>query len=275
MFPVVFAIGGTAPAIGTSAAIALAGLGALLVVTIVGAWLCFRHIPNEMVGVVEKLWSRKGSVPEGRIIALDGEAGYQAHLLRGGLHFGLWRWQYRVHKVALVTIPQGQIGYVYARDGDMMPPSQTLARVVHCNNFQDARAFLGESAANDEPAGQRGRQRGVLREGVYAINPALFVVMTEDAVLHLPHLLDARESTGGPGCQTKPHEAGGFRPISVGAAVTANDPLHPDKAHAVDWTGIVTVHAGPSLPVGEIIAPPVGTDSADVDYHNNYQDPEA
>ena len=41
---------------------------------------------------------RAGSVPEGRIIALGREAGYQADLLRGGIHFGLWRWQYRVHK---------------------------------------------------------------------------------------------------------------------------------------------------------------------------------
>src|SRR5262249_54055151 len=152
----------TSPALGTSAAIALAAVVALAIVAIIGAWLGVRRIPNQMVGVVEKLWSRKGSVSEGQIIALNGEAGYQADLLRGGLHFGLWRWQFRVHKFPLVTIPQGQIGYVYARDGDALPPSQTLARVVECNNFQDARAFLGESAHDDRPAGQRGRQRGVL-----------------------------------------------------------------------------------------------------------------
>src|SRR4051812_6205580 len=49
------------------------------------------YIPNDKVGMVEKWWSRRGSVPEGRIIALGGEAGYQADLLRGGLHFGYWR----------------------------------------------------------------------------------------------------------------------------------------------------------------------------------------
>ena len=53
-----------------------------------------RIIPNDQVGIVEKLWSPKGSVTEGRIIALNGEAGYQVDLLRGGVHFGLWRWQY-------------------------------------------------------------------------------------------------------------------------------------------------------------------------------------
>ena len=43
-----------------------------------------------------------------------------------------------MHKVRLVTISQGKIGYVYARDGEPLPSSQTLGRVVPCNNFQDA-----------------------------------------------------------------------------------------------------------------------------------------
>src|SRR5262245_19676931 len=159
------------------------------------AWLTLRFIPNNCVGVIEKLWSLQGSVPEGRILALDGEAGFQADLLRGGIHFGYWRWQYRVHVCPLVTVPQGRIGYAHARDGQPLPPSQTLGSAVACNNFQDARAFLvGQVPAvvgqvsdlPDKPAacrtGQRGRQLAILREGVYAINPALFVVMTESAV---------------------------------------------------------------------------------------------
>src|SRR5262245_65345871 len=71
----------------------------LLVIPEIIAWLALRYIPNDYVGIVEKLWSASGSVPEGRIIALNGEAGYQAELLRGGLHMGLWRWQYAVHQV--------------------------------------------------------------------------------------------------------------------------------------------------------------------------------
>ena len=102
-------------------------------------------IREDCIGIVNKKFVLVGShktLPDGQIIALNGEAGYQADLLRGGLHFGLWRWQYRVHKVPLVTIPQGKVGYVYARDGQALPPSQTLGRVTACNNFQDARAFL-------------------------------------------------------------------------------------------------------------------------------------
>ena len=42
-----------------------------------------------------------------------------------------------------------------------------------------------------------------------------------------------------------------------------------------DKTGIVTVHDGPSLPMGDIIAPPVGETPEHPHYHNNFQDPEA
>jgi uncharacterized membrane protein YqiK len=249
----------------------LVGLAVLLLF-----WLTARIIPNQQVGVVEKLWSSRGSVPEGRIIALNGEAGYQADLLRGGVHFGLWRWQYRVHKVPLVTIPQGKIGYVYARDGDALAPSQTLARVVPCNNFQDARTFLGQPGEQETATrGQRGRQRAILREGVYAINPALFVVMIEDAVYYLPQLLAAHESSSLASWQQQLSEINGFDPVVVGASVKAVDPLHPESTINVDSIGIVTVHDGPSVEAGEIIAPAVGIDASDPHYHNNYQDPEA
>jgi uncharacterized membrane protein YqiK len=329
--------------------LALIAAGILLVLVLVAlfSWLTLRYIPNQQVGVIEKLWSPRGSVPEGSIMALEGEAGYQADLLRGGLHFGLWRWQYRVHKVPLVTIPQGKIGYVYARDGDPLQPSQTVGRVVACNNFQDARAFLGRPGADGEEAerGQRGRQRAILREGVYAINPALFMVITEDAVYRLG-LQGHRELETLVSWQKELRRINGFSPVVVGASLrvleavddeeggtrrarvrVASDtsgeevtmkctgcghrftapapetpgeartvkcphcgqamrivgpaipeapaPLDAEAQRGVDSIGVVTVHDGPSLPPGEIIAPGVGNDSHDPNYHNNYQDPEA
>src|SRR4029453_16856196 len=60
-----------------------------------------------------------------------------------------------------------------------LPPTQTLGRTVACNHFQDAGAFLASG-------GQRGRQRAFLREGVFAVNLALFVVITEEFVLSGP-----------------------------------------------------------------------------------------
>ncbi len=287
----------------------LAGVifGAALIVVILLlliVWLTVRYIPNQKVGVVEKLWSGRGSVQEGRIIALDGEAGYQADLLRGGLHFGLWRWQYRLHKVPLVTIPQGKIGYVYARDGEPLPPSQTLGRVVECNNFQDAHTFLGhtDQEGSENPRGQRGRQRAILREGVYAINPALFVVITEDAVYCLG-IQGQRELETLEGWQRELRRMDGFSPVIVGAPIhyvadvvdtadTGQTAMAADAVRVrrprsaaqeisegtevpIDTIAIVTIHDGPSLPPGEIIAPALGNDSSDPNYHNNYQDPEA
>ncbi len=285
----------------------LVGLLIVMVLLLLIVWLTVRYIPNQQAAVVEKLWSGSGSVPEGRIIALDGEAGYQADLLRGGLHFGLWRWQYRLHKVPLVTIPQGKIGYIYARDGEPLPPSQTLGRVVSCNNFQDARTFLGSPSEEGTPSvcGQRGRQRAILREGVYAINPALFMVITEDAVYHLSMRTGTREYQTLMSWQQELRRIDGFSPVIVGASMRVREavaaeadeedspqrvkrgrivgasipeapvPLDVEAQRDVDTVAIVTVQDGPSLVPGEIIAPALGNDSSDPNYHNNYQDPEA
>jgi uncharacterized membrane protein YqiK len=245
-------------------------LGALVVI-----WLSLgmRYIPNNMVGIVEKLWSAKGSISSGRIIATHGEAGYQADVLRGGIHFFLWRVQYRIHRAPLVMIGQGKIGYAYARDGEPLQPSQTLGRFVECNNLQNARAFLGEPRGN-EGAGQRGRQRTILREGVYAINLAMFVVVTEDTVYRLD-MQGRQEFQAILGWQQELKQVNGFDPVVIGGLVTCEDPLSPGKMMQVDSIGIVTVQDGPSLAPGEIIAPAVGTGPNEATYHNNYQDPEA
>jgi uncharacterized membrane protein YqiK len=264
--------------VGPSLLVPLAWLVCLVVAAVVLIEaLGIRYISNSRVGIVEKLWSLRGSVPEGRIMALDGEAGFQADVLRGGLHLGYWRFQYRIHKLPLVTVPQGKIGYVYARDGQPLPPSQTLGRVVACNHFQDARTFLvGEPGGpeSESPGGQRGRQRAILREGVYALNLALFVVITDDAVYRLD-VGGQRELKTLVSWQTELNELLGFLPVVIGGPLEAPDPLLPGKSIQVDSMGIVTVQDGPSLGPGEIIAPAVGTEQTGKDFHNNYQDPEA
>ena len=256
----------------------------ILVAGAVLFWLCFRWIPNDRIGVVEKWWSLAGSVTEGRIIAPAAEAGYQADILRGGLHFGWWRWQYAIHTAPLVSIPEGKIGYVFARDGEPLPPSQTLARVVDCNNFQDARGFLGLESPTDATtgriAGQKGRQRAILREGVYAINPALFTVISENAVFALKIVQTRAEQESLGRWLAELRAASGFEPVVVGkgtavAAIPDHDSAVVAAETPADSLAIVTVHDGPSLAPGEIIAPTVGGDLADADYHNNYQDPEA
>ena len=210
----------------------------------------FRYIPNDRVGIVEKLWSPSGSVTRG-IIALNGEAGFQPALLRGGWHV-LTPFQYRLHQMPLVTIPQGKIGYVFARDGEPLPPTQTLAGNVKANDFQDVAAFL-------RAGGQRGPQRKILREGTYALNTAQFVVITSERVYFLA--LDAGEADTFKRMAALIAERRGFEPVVI--------------KDAEDAIGIVTVHDGPSLPQGQIIAPTVGDDAkTPTIYHNNFQDPE-
>lgn len=210
-----------------------------------------RYIPNDRVGVVEKRWSVRGSVKSG-FIALEGEAGFQPEVLRGGVHY-LMPFQYRVHKMPLVTIPQGKIGYIFARDGRPLGATQTLAANPTAVNFQDVRAFLGKG-------GQRGPQRAILREGTYAINLAEFLVVTEGKLFYLG-MSKEEDSIFRQMAQTVA-ERGGFAPVVIKGAD--------------DLIGVVTVHDGPSLPQGELIAPVVGEDSHDLrTYHNNFQDAEA
>ncbi|WP_284315074.1 SPFH domain-containing protein [Labrys miyagiensis] len=208
-----------------------------------------RYIPNDRLGVLEKLWSFRGSVQSG-FIALRGEAGYQPDVLRGGFHFFM-PFQFRIHPVSLVTIPQSEIGYVFARDGEPLPPTQTLANNEVANDFQDARGFLSNG-------GQKGPQRKILREGTYAINLAQFVVLTRDSIYAVR--LNTSEKTLFENMSTLIAERSGFQPVVI--------------KDAQDVIGVVTVHDGPSLPDGEIIAPTVGSATNDPDFHNNFQDTE-
>ena len=245
----------------------IAGIALALVVV---PWLAgVRYIPHDKVGIVEKLWSPKGSLTGGRIIALEGEAGFQAELLRGGLHAGFFPWQYRIHKQPLVMISESKLGYVSARDCGPLPPTQTLARIVDCNHFQDANAFLRRE-------GQRGRQRAILREGVFAINLAQFVVITEDKVL--TGLIQEKADGKYGDWQDQLKALGGFDPVIVGHG---GKPVATPKEPAVggadlttmptDTIGVVTVHDGAPIESGEIIAPEVRGEQRD---HNYFQDPE-
>ncbi len=212
----------------------------------------FRYIPNNQVGIVEKLWSTKGSIDSG-FIALNGEAGYEPEVLRGGLHV-FFPFMYRIHKSDLVTVGQGKIAYVFARDGAPLGASQVLGGndTEDRADFKDVRRFL-------LGGGQKGPQRKILREGTYAINTTQFAIITDDRVFG--HALSEQERGVLDAMQLTIAERWGFAPVVLAAD------------H--DLVGVVTVHDGPSLPSGEIIAPEVGTDLRDAEvFHNNFQEPE-
>jgi uncharacterized membrane protein YqiK len=127
-------------------------------------------IRERQVGIIVKRFASRALTP-GRLLALDGEAGYQAETLAPGLHFGYWRWQYRIIKAPVTVVPQGEIALVLAADGAAIPSERILGKIVDCENFQDARRFLLNG-------GEKGRQLGILTAGTYRINTALFNVIT-------------------------------------------------------------------------------------------------
>lgn len=230
--------------------IAAVAVGALLFLyLLIFKILGLRVIDSDQVAVVEKWWSVKGSLKDS-IIALHGEAGYGPDLLRGGMHFKS-ALMYKIHKYPLITIPQGQIAYLFARDGNPLSPTQTLGCVVpEANNFQDVRGFL-------QNGGQRGPQRGILREGTYAINLAQFIVITPSDIKFISGG-SRQERTELASMQQTLLERDAFRPVVIMGT----------GSESSDVMGIVTVHDGMPLEEGEIIAPSVG------EGHASFQDPE-
>ena len=211
-----------------------------------------RVINSNEVAVVEKWWSLKGSLKDA-IIALNKEAGYSPDLLRGGIHFKSV-FMYKIHRYPLITVPQGQIAYIFARDGQPLSPTQTLGKIIpEANNFQNVRGYL-------QNGGQRGPQRGILREGTYAINLAQFIVITPTEI----KMIDStrrQERAELQSMQNTLRDRNAFSPVVIMAS-------RQDTSAEADLMGIVTVHDGLPLQSGEIIAPSVG------EGHSSYQDPE-
>lgn len=231
--------------------LAIAGIVLLSLVALAAALYLLgviRYIPNNRIGIVEKLWSPKGSVKHG-LLALDGEAGFQPDLLRGGFHFFM-PLQYRVHTRPMIVVTQGKIGYVFARDGHDLPAGQTLADNAQAKDFRDVRDFLAAG-------GQKGPQRKILREGTHIINPALFVVMTDEATYGLS--LDKDEQAYYDNMRDVLDARSAFVPVVI---------KELPGAHESDQLAIVTVMDGPGLPRNELLAPDVG------DAHNSFQEPE-
>jgi uncharacterized membrane protein YqiK len=130
-------------------------------------------ISERQVGVVVKRFATR-PLPPDRLIALHGEAGYQADTLAPGIHLGYFPWKYSIRKVPVTVVPSGEIALVVAADGDSIPAERILGKVVDCDDFQDARKFL-------TGGGEKGRQLGILTAGAYRINTALFTVITRAA----------------------------------------------------------------------------------------------
>ncbi len=135
-------------------------------------------VPEDKIGLVTKkfvLFGENKELPDGRIIATKGEAGFQAKTLAPGLYFWKWVWQFEITMESFTIIPEGKIGLILAKDGSEIPTGNILGRKVECDNFQDAEMFLNNH-------GQRGRQTNFMTAGSYRINTMLFQISVTDMV---------------------------------------------------------------------------------------------
>src|SRR3954454_24865012 len=102
---------------------------AAVAIAFAGTWV----IAADESGLVVKRFGPP--LASGRIIARNGEAGYQARMLSPGWHFGRWRCRYRVVKVPTLVVRPGEIALIVAADGAAMPNEHVLGRAVPCDNF--------------------------------------------------------------------------------------------------------------------------------------------
>ena len=111
-----------------------------------------------------------------QILALNGEAGFQADLLMPGLRFKPWP-VFGVQRHDWVQVPPDHIGLVIAQVGSQLPTgAKSAVYKAEFGNFANVRSFL-------DHGGQRGVQRPVLPPGTTApIHPIGFVVVTSDQV---------------------------------------------------------------------------------------------
>jgi uncharacterized membrane protein YqiK len=246
-------------------------------------------VPDDSVGVVTKKFVLTGQhrrLPDGRIVALSGEAGYQADTLAPGLHMGLWPWQYAVEIVHFFKVPPGKIGCVEACDGKPLGSGRIVAREVACDVFQDARAFL-------QNGGERGPQMTLIPPGTYRINSLLFTVTLADQFVVPPGKIGVVEARDGKPlplgriiarqveCDSFQDPSafmsgGGERGPQAAIIAPGTYRINPylfsvQLADAIDIAdnkvGIVTTREGAALATGEIAGPVI-------EGHNMFQRPQ-
>jgi len=126
-------------------------------------------IDGDEVGIVEKKLGG-GNLPEGRVLAVNGENGVQAQILAPGWHVK-WKWQYNVTQIKMIEVKEGYVGLIQAADGRSLPAGEIYAPLwKNPEKMLNAEYFLGEGQ------GYKGPQLSVLSPGRYRINTQLFTI---------------------------------------------------------------------------------------------------
>lgn len=150
----------------------------VLVILFAFASTSFIFVPDGHLGHLFRVYGG-GPLADGRIVAVNGENGPQAEVFTPGFHIRpLLNVIYSVDtSKEEVTIPQGKVGVLTARDGAPLRSGQAFADPflpAYGYRMLDAATFLTRG-------GQRGPQLTVLTPGKWRINRYLWDVAEADA----------------------------------------------------------------------------------------------
>jgi uncharacterized membrane protein YqiK len=144
----------------------------LLVIIGIAILTTITNIDADSLGVVKQKFGGSKLAP-GKIIAANGENGYQAKVLSPGLHFFYWPWQYDIDKASVTEISTGYLGLVQAIDGLPLPKGTIYApEWIAPDKMIQAEYFLTTGK------GFKGPQLSILQPGKYRLNPKLFRIQT-------------------------------------------------------------------------------------------------
>src|ERR671938_90657 len=138
----------------------------------------FVNVGAKEIAIKERRYFGR-KMPPGRVVAVEGEVGIQADVLKPGLHLIKYPFERVVRKVPLIEIGPDELGVVEAIDGEPMPPGRVFApdraQNAH-NNFQDPIAFI-------KRGGVKGIQLRTIPPGLWPIHPYLFRVSVAKATV--------------------------------------------------------------------------------------------
>ena len=145
------------------------------------------HIDSDATGILKRVYLAD-DLPEGSIIALNGEKGPQAQILGPGFHFRLFlNVLYDVEEESVVDIPAGKLAFLTATDGAPLRPEQTYADPFDVLLEEDTKEVVDfKKMVSDARYAlinglQKGPQTSVLRPGKHRLNTYLWKVEIVDA----------------------------------------------------------------------------------------------
>lgn len=138
----------------------------------------FTYIDKDVRGHLDKTYGTE-SLPEGTVIAANGEKGPQAELLQPGFQSRfLLNIIYDVENGKIVEIPDSKFGFLVAKDGKPLSAGQTYADPF--GNEEETYRMVADTKYFLTNGGRKGPQVSVLTPGRYPLNHYLWDVKIAD-----------------------------------------------------------------------------------------------